>query len=75
MMVHQWTPKVECKYMYVKKIDIMNIQYSIKKLKEADPDLIRLMDAFKMEELKPEKNYFKSLALSLIHISEPRDRG
>ena len=67
MMVHQWTLKVECKYMYVKKIDIMNIQYSIKKLKEADPDLIRLMDAFKMEDLKPEKNYFKSLARSIIY--------
>ncbi len=67
MMVHQWMLKVECKYMYAKKIDIMNIQYSIKKLKEADPDLIRLMDAFKMEDLKPEKNYFKSLARSIIY--------
>ena len=45
----------------------MNIQYSIKKLKEIDPDLIRLMDAFKIEELKPEKNYFKSLARSIIY--------
>ena len=61
MMAHRWTLKVECKYMYAKKINIMNIQHSIKKLKEADPDLIRLMDAFKMEDLKPEKNYFKAI--------------
>ena len=42
MMVHQWTPKVECKYMYAKKIDIMNIQYSIKKLKEAEDILFEI---------------------------------
>ena len=67
MMVHRWTLIVKCKYIYAEKIEIVNIQYSIKKLKEIDPDLIRLMDAFKIEELKPEKNYFKSLARSIIY--------
>ena len=44
MMVHQWTPKVECKYKYVKKIDIMNsvFDYFSSKYSFSDIDGIRL---------------------------------
>jgi len=58
---------VECRYIYVRNIDNMDIEYSIKKLKEMDSDLIKLLNAFKIDNLIPEQNYFKSLTRSIIY--------
>jgi DNA-3-methyladenine glycosylase II len=51
----------------VEKTKLVNIDYSIKKLKEIDPDLMRLLNAFKIDDLLPEQNYFKSLTRSIIY--------
>ena len=67
MMGHRWILKVECRSIYVEKTKLVNIDYSIKKLKEIDPDLMRLLNAFKIDDLLPEQNYFKSLTRSIIY--------
>jgi DNA-3-methyladenine glycosylase II len=51
----------------VEKTKLVNIDHSIKKLKEIDPDLMRLLNAFKIDDLLPEQNYFKSLTRSIIY--------
>ena len=66
-MGHRWILKVECRSIYVEKTKLVNIDYSIKKLKEIDPDLMRLLNAFKIDDLLPEQNYFKSLTRSIIY--------
>jgi 3-methyladenine DNA glycosylase/8-oxoguanine DNA glycosylase len=58
---------VECKSIYVVKIEIVNIDHSKEILKELDPGLIRLLDGFEIDDLIPEKNYFKSLIRSIIY--------
>ena len=67
MMDRQWTLKVECKSIYVVKIEIVNIDHSKEILKELDSGLIRLLDGFEIDDLIPEKNYFKSLVRSIIY--------
>lgn len=66
-MGHRWILKVECRSIYVEKTKLVNINHSIKKLKEIDPDLMRLLNAFKIDDLLPEQNYFKSLTRSIIY--------
>ncbi len=66
-MGHRWILKVECRSIYVEKTKLVNIDHSIKKLKEIDPDLMRLLNAFKIDDLLPEQNYFKSLTRSIIY--------
>ena len=66
-MGHRWILKVECRSIYVEKTNLVNIDHSIKKLKEIDPDLMRLLNAFKIDDLLPEQNYFKSLTRSIIY--------
>ena len=66
-MGHRWILKVECRSIYVEKTKLVNIDYSIKKLKEIDSDLMRLLNAFKIDDLLPEQNYFKSLTRSIIY--------
>mgnify|MGYP002852687658 CR=1 FL=1 len=66
-MAHRWILKVECKSIYVVKIEIMNINHSKEILKELDSNLKRLLDVFEIDDLIPEKNYFKSLTRSIIY--------
>ena len=66
-MGHRWMLKVECRYIYVVKIEIVNIDHSKEILKVLDPGLIRLLDSFEIDDLIPEKNYFKSLTRSIIY--------
>jgi len=51
----------------VEKVNLVNIDHSIKKLKEIDPNLIRLLNAFKIDNLLPQQNYFKSLTRSIVY--------
>ena len=66
-MGHRWMLKVECRFIYVEKVNLVNIDHSIKKLKEIDPNLIRLLNAFKIDNLLPQQNYFKSLTRSIVY--------
>ena len=66
-MARRWMLKVECRYIYVVKIEIMSIKRSKEILKELDPCLIRLLDGVDIDDLIPEKNYFKSLTRSIIY--------
>ena len=66
-MGHRWMLKVECRFIYVEKVELVNIDHSIKQLKKIDPDLKRLLNAFKIDNLLPEQNYFKSLTRSIIY--------
>ena len=67
MMANQWMLIVKCRYIYVKKINTMDIEHSIKELSQMDSDLISLLNSFKIDNLLPEKNYFKSLSRSIIY--------
>ena len=66
-MDRRWMRKVECRFIYVEKVNLVNIDHSIKKLKEIDPNLIRLLNAFKIDNLLPQQNYFKSLTRSIVY--------
>ena len=67
MMDRRWMRKVECRFIYVEKVELVNIDHSIKQLKKIDPDLKRLLSAFKIDNPLPEQNYFKSLTRSIIY--------
>ena len=40
---------------------------AISHLREKDPEIVTLLNHFKIDDLKPEKNYFKSLTRSILY--------
>ena len=66
-MVRPWMKKVECKFMSAQKTEPLSIQKAVTALRKSDPEMIPLFDAFKIEELSPETNYFKSLTRAIIY--------
>ena len=67
MMVRLWMKIVRCRSMYVKNIKEFDLINSIKYLKKMDPDLKRLFDLYRVNNLQPENNYFRSLIRSIIY--------
>ena len=66
-MVRPWMKKVECKFMSAQKTEPLSIQKAVTALRKSDPEMIPLFDAFKIEELSPETNCFKSLTRAIIY--------
>ena len=67
MMEHLWMKKAGCKSMSVQKTKPLSIKKSVRYLRQSDPELIPLLDAFTIQDLKPETNYFKSLTRSIVY--------
>jgi DNA-3-methyladenine glycosylase II len=53
--------------MSAQKTEPLSIQKAVTALRKSDPEMIPLFDAFKIEELSPETNYFKSLTRAIIY--------
>ena len=53
--------------MFVNHTDEFNLINSIKQLKKMDPDLKRLFDSYRVNNLQPETNYLKSLIRSIVY--------
>ena len=62
-----WMKKAECKYMSAKKPEGLSIQKAVNALRELDPELGPLLDAFQIEDLKPETDYYRSLTRAIIY--------
>ena len=62
-----WMKKAECKYMSAKKPEEFSIQKAVNALRELDPELVPLLDAFQIEDLTPEKDYYRSLTRAIIY--------
>ena len=67
MMEHLWMKKAGCKSMSAQKTKPLSIKKSVRYLRHSDPELIPLLDAFTIQDLKPETNYFKSLTRSIVY--------
>ena len=67
MMEHLWMKKAGCKSMSARKTKPISIKKSVRYLRQSDPELIPLLDAFTIQDLKPETNYFKSLTRSIVY--------
>ena len=67
MMERLWMKKAGCKSMSARKTKPLSIKKSVKYLMQSDPELIPLLDAFKIQDLKPETDYFKSLTRSIVY--------
>ena len=67
MMDHLWMKKAGCKSMFARKTKPLSIKKSVKYLRQSDPELIPLLDAFKIQDLQPETDYFKSLTRSIVY--------
>jgi|TARA_B110000196_G_C21007023_1_gene595918 DNA-3-methyladenine glycosylase II len=48
-------------------VQTLSVKEAVKFLKQSDPELIPLLDAFDIEDLTPETNYFQSLTRSIIY--------
>ena len=59
--------KAGCKSMSVRKTKPLSIKKAVKYLRKSDPELIPLLDAFKIQDLQPETDYFKSLTRSIVY--------
>ena len=59
--------KAGCKSMFARKTKPLSIKKAVKYLMKSDPELIPLLDAFKIQDLKPETDYFKSLTRSIVY--------
>ena len=59
--------KAGCKSMSARKTKPLSIKKAVKYLRQSDPELIPLLDAFKIQDLKPETDYFKSLTRSIVY--------
>ena len=59
--------KAGCKSMFARKTKPLSIKKAVKYLRQSDPELIPLLDAFKIQDLKPETDYFKSLTRSIVY--------
>ena len=67
MMERLWMKKAGCKSMSARKTKPLSIKKAVKYLRQSDPELIPLLDAFKIQDLKPETDYFKSLTRSIVY--------
>ena len=67
MMERLWMKKAGCKSMSARKTKPLSIKKVVKYLRQSDPELIPLLDAFKIQDLQPETNYFKSLTRSIVY--------
>lgn len=67
MMERLWMKKAGCKSMSVRKTEPLSIKKAVKYLRKSDPELIPLLDAFKIQNLQPETDYFKSLTRSIVY--------
>ena len=67
MMERLWMKKAGCKSMSARKTKPLSIKKSVRYLRQSDPELIPLLDAFKIQGLKPETDYFKSLTRSIVY--------
>ena len=59
--------KAGCKSMFARKTKPLSIKKAVKYLMKSDPELIPLLDAFKIQDLQPETDYFKSLTRSIVY--------
>ncbi len=59
--------KAGCKSMFARKTKPLSIKKAVKYLRQSDPELIPLLDAFKIQDLQPETDYFKSLTRSIVY--------
>jgi DNA-3-methyladenine glycosylase II len=53
--------------MSAPKTKPLSIKKAVKYLRQFDPELIPLLDAFKIQDLQPETDYFKSLTRSIVY--------
>tara|TARA_Y100001947_G_scaffold29711_1_gene23231 strand:- start:1597 stop:2235 length:639 start_codon:yes stop_codon:yes gene_type:complete len=53
--------------MFARKTKPLSIKKAVKYLRQSDPELIPLLDAFKIQDLQPETDYFKSLTRSIVY--------
>ena len=60
-------PKARCRYICVNHSRKFNLDKSIKKLKVKDLGLINLFNCHKINELKPDEDYFKALTRSIVY--------
>ena len=67
MMERLWMKKAGCKSMFARKTKPLSIKKAVKYLRQSDPELIPLLDAFKIQDLQPETDYFKSLTRSIVY--------
>ena len=67
MMERLWMKKAGCKSMSARKTKPLSIKKAVKYLMKSDPELIPLLDAFKIQDLQPETDYFKSLTRSIVY--------
>ena len=67
MMERLWMKKAGCKSMFARKTKLLSIKKAVKYLMKSDPELIPLLDAFKIQDLQPETDYFKSLTRSIVY--------
>ena len=67
MMDHPWMKKAGCKSMSARKTKPLSVKKAVKYLRQSDPELIPLLDAFKIQDLQPETDYFKSLTRSIVY--------
>jgi DNA-3-methyladenine glycosylase II len=59
--------KVECKSMSVAKPKPLSIQKAVTALRKLDPEMAPLLDAFQMEDLQPETDFYRSLTRAIIY--------
>jgi len=67
MMERLWMKKAGCKSMFARKTKPLSIKKAVKYLMKSDPELIPLLDEFKIQDLQPETDYFKSLTRSIVY--------
>ena len=67
MMERLWMKKAGCKSMFAQKTKPLSIKKAVKYLMKSDPELIPLLDAFKIQDVQPETDYFKSLTRSIVY--------
>ena len=67
MMERLWMKKAGCKFMSARKTNPLSIKKAVRYLRQSDPELIPLLDAFKIQDLQPETDYFKSLTRSIVY--------
>tara|TARA_B100000408_G_scaffold80069_1_gene61054 strand:- start:1503 stop:2141 length:639 start_codon:yes stop_codon:yes gene_type:complete len=53
--------------MSARKTKPLSIKKAVKYLMKSDPELIPLLDAFNIQDLQPETDYFKSLTRSIVY--------
>jgi len=53
--------------MSAKKPEGFSMKQAVNALRKLDPELVPLLDAFQIEDLKPEKDYYRSLTRAIIY--------